>query len=455
MYRTRAVRPVSRTHLLGGLAVLFLTGVLLLAVALLVALPKVEAQGPPVFTGNVGADFNFTDRFLVRGIDPANDVGVPPAFPAGTISGWDVQGLSFFYNVATDTLFVGIDCIGVCGDADGDGDPGNTSAALAANGGVDLANYGGTESLALLIDTDNDFVPGVGGDFEVVVGVSAVTDITAFNTYLFTGLPVNPAFGFGAQGGLPAAALFASPSAGQPDIEFSIPTFSTLPGFAFVPGAAFNFRVSFFHGSFNDSGIGEDFTPAQNDFLDVPLGSIDIEKFTEGLQADTPTGPTRAVPGAVTWTYTVTNTGNLALLAVTIVDNNGTPGNAADDVTVVAGETLAIGETKNFQQIGVAQLGQYANIATVTASVTAGREVVTDSDPSHYIGEEGPRGPEVPRINLEKATNGLDADSGPGPTLAVGGPVTWTYVVTNIGNSPLTAHRHRHHRRQRHAGRSR
>ena len=79
---------------------------------------------------------------------------------------------------------------------------------------------------------------------------------------------------------------------------------------------------------------------------------------------------------------------------------------------------------------GKATVGQYANLATVSGESPTG-VIVTDEDPSHYFGFG-------PGIDIEKATNGEDADTPPGPTVEIGSTVTWTYVVTNVGNVPLT-----------------
>jgi len=45
----------------------------------------------------------------------------------------------------------------------------------------------------------------------------------------------------------------------------------------------------------------------------------------------------------------------------------------------------------------------------------------------------------APAIEIQKATNSHDADDPPGPVIPPGEPVAWTYVVTNTGNTTLTA----------------
>ena len=149
--------------------------------------------------------------------------------------------------------------------------------------------------------------------------------------------------------------------------------------------------------------------------------SIDIEKSTDDDDADFPPGPEIIVGDNVTWTYVVANRGNVNLTSVHVVD---------DIIGLIAGPiTLGAGENQTFNRTGTAVLGRYQNNATANGTYN-GTEVM-DTDPSHYFGM-------ILSIDIEKSTNGEDADSAPGPILNLSDNVTWTYVVNNTGNVNLT-----------------
>ena len=124
-------------------------------------------------------------------------------------------------------------------------------------------------------------------------------------------------------------------------------------------------------------------------------GGIDIEKATNGVDADSPTGPVVPVGDPVTWTYVVTNTGAGPLASVVVEDDNGTPGNTADDFnpTFLGGDTnsnnlLDPTETWTYEASGTAVAGQYTNLGTVTADDSG--TPVTASDPSNHLGQSDP-----------------------------------------------------------------
>ena len=161
---------------------------------------------------------------------------------------------------------------------------------------------------------------------------------------------------------------------------------------------------------------------------------IQIEKFTNGEDADTPTGPIVLVGSTVTWTYEVRNTGNEVLSSVTVLDNI-----AGVTPVFIGGDTdgdsqLDLTEVWFYRTTGIAIEGQYANVGTVTGTPPTGPDV-SDTDPSHYFGSLSG---ESPGINIKKFTNGQDADTPTGPTLEVGSVVTWTYEVRNTGGVPLS-----------------
>ena len=106
--------------------------------------------------------------------------------------------------------------------------------------------------------------------------------------------------------------------------------------------------------------------------------AIDIEKSTNGEDADRGSGPRIARGTPVVWTYEVTNTGNVALMNVVVSDSR-------EDGVMCPKDSLVVDEKMMCTLAGIATAGRYSNIGTVTAEAPEGVEV-TDSDASHYVG---------------------------------------------------------------------
>jgi hypothetical protein len=96
---------------------------------------------------------------------------------------------------------------------------------------------------------------------------------------------------------------------------------------------------------------------------------------------------------------------------------------------------LNVGESITCTATGIAVAGQYTNTGSVTGTPVGGGSSVTDTDQSHYLGSED----SVPfaSVDIEKSTNGVDADNAPGPRIKKDEDLMWTYVVTNTGQVDL------------------
>ncbi len=183
---------------------------------------------------------------------------------------------------------------------------------------------------------------------------------------------------------------------------------------------------------------------------------IEIKKFTNGQDADSANGsdvPLLAASAAVTWSYRITNTGNITFALATVTVTDSQPGitpvlDAASDNgdgLLSPGEAWLYTATGTAQNLLLPSAGTtvvngcdpansgltrraYENVGTVQV------RSLTVSDPSHYCN------PPVPGIVIKKFTNGQDADNADGndmPLIAPGATVTWTYIVTNTGNVPF------------------
>lgn len=127
-----------------------------------------------------GQPRNFGVVRIQDGDTDSPNIGVPQQLKAGTVSGWDIRAIYFQYDDKRDELLIGIDCWGICGDADGDGDPSSSSAELLALGGHDLPDLARGEGIALVVDFDLNvadvlpsFVPNLLVPFDFVIGVPA------------------------------------------------------------------------------------------------------------------------------------------------------------------------------------------------------------------------------------------------------------------------------------------
>ena len=169
--------------------------------------------------------------------------------------------------------------------------------------------------------------------------------------------------------------------------------------------------------------------------------SIAIQKLTNGTND---TCPVILVGETVTWTYNITNTGDIALSNIIVSDDNGTPGNTGDDFfanPVLSGgynigdinqdNLLDLTEEWQFTYSGTAIADEYTNIATVTGDATDDFQNVQTANANEedcYYGA-------APAISIVKLTNGTDDLC---PVVTVGSTVTWTYNITNTGNVGLT-----------------
>ena len=122
------------------------------------------------------------------------------------------------------------------------------------------------------------------------------------------------------------------------------------------------------------------------------VAAIALQKLTNGIDTGTGAGPNLSIGSTATFTYRVSNTGNVGLTNIAITDDNGTPSVQSDDFVpvYVSGDTdgdsqLDVTEIWVYQGTRVVTLGSYSNIATVTGE-DPDSSVITATDPSAHFG---------------------------------------------------------------------
>ena len=196
-----------------------------------------------------------------------------------------------------------------------------------------------TVQIRIEVDSSGNLVGGVAGDDLVVegnididgngppdvTGTLLTGEILAFGAHDSGGPTDLYDFRFAVTGGaLADAVAFPDYFAGK---DIGVTTTSEQSDFVD------DFSVDFSGEAKGNIGVQPPLTP--------PVPGIDIEKLTNGQDADDPNGadvPVVAPGSTVTWTYQVTNTGTLDFDfdEVEIVDDNGTPGDASDDFSTTA-----------------------------------------------------------------------------------------------------------------------
>lgn len=290
-----------------------------------------------------------------------------------------------------------------------------------------LQNKDGIWTHDLLI-SDLSVVHTADGDFyEIRLDLNEIQsgskpDITLEDLQLFVGDPAGADFVPGFDGRTPVFDLDGSVllhdtnhGSGTDDYKILIPVSMLTGGDYLTLYAAF---------SGSDDGF-EEFRALTKEF--VPTPDIGVLKETDGTDDQCQNLITGT---AVTWTYTVENNGNVPLINVTVTDDNGTPGNTADDflATYLSGDTHNLGvldtdETWVFTATGTVQAGEYVNVATVNGDWNNSGTLVHVSsfEEDCYFGV-------TPTISITKLTNDTDNECN---EILKGQAVNWTYQVTN------------------------
>ncbi len=170
-------------------------------------------------------------------------------------------------------------------------------------------------------------------------------------------------------------------------------------------------------GYVGDTGSSE-LPPPPGPPIDIDLGGImfrtddPFDPNDIGENADDPTGPIAQPGDVITWTYQVTNPGNVSLTIVSLFDDNetpeppppeapGDPGIGTDDfqpVPVLKMNGFNFGDDNNnglvdpnnsetwYYQVTrrATEPGQHTNVAKVTGQNAAGT-IATDTDASNYL----------------------------------------------------------------------
>lgn len=203
-------------------------------------------------------------------------------------------------------------------------------------------------------------------------------------------------------------------------------------------------------------GNVDDVTATDTENVDVEDAAPELIVTKVSTDTNVGTGDT------ISYTYTVENTGNITLTAVSLADahdgagssvtpnlgiapltDNGTAGDSSDDGLDNTYDTLAPGDIVTWTSTYTVVQGDLNNNGggdgdidnTVTASATPAAGTLggtLTADESVSLEAQNPS------LATTKDATAVNAVVGPVADVEVGDVITYTYVVTNDGNVPIT-----------------
>jgi len=164
--------------------------------------------------------------------------------------------------------------------------------------------------------------------------------------------------------------------------------------------------------------------PDGNPVTDNATASVGLT-YTASLQLTKTADPTSASTGEnITYTYTITNTGNVTLSNITLADDKipevSLP---SDNITLAPGGNITATATYTVSE-GDLEQGSIVNNATATGTDPDGNTVTANDTATVELTSPPPD--EVLAIEVTKSADKTTASAGDN--------ITYTYIVTNTGN---------------------
>jgi uncharacterized repeat protein (TIGR01451 family) len=281
--------------------------------------------------------------------------------------------------------------------------------------------------------------------------------LTANNTFITETVPANTTFndasstgGWSCADGSPAGTTCLFPLGSLPGgsgatVDFAVDVVNPIPaGVEQIENTA---MIG------DDGSKGPDANSADN-----TAGDVTPVDAAPDLQISKDDGGVIGRPGeTISYTLTYTNAGNQDAAGVTISDT--VPANTGFNAGAsTGGWSCADGSPAGTVcELFVGSLAGNGGSGSVVFAVQVDEPLalgVTQVENTAEIFDDGNNGPDANpadntatdvtevrggAIRVEKATNGFDADTAPGPNIPNGDPVVWTYEIENTGNVPLNS----------------